>query len=134
MPLKLISVTELRVGNFAIIDNTPCIIKSMDISKTGKHGHAKVRLEAVGILDEKKRIIVMPGSERIHIPMVDKRKAQVLSINKESKKASIMDLESYETLEIPIATDILDDIKESMQIEYWDVEGEKIIKRLGSIV
>ena len=128
--MQLKYATELRVGNFAIINNATCIVKSLDVSKTGKHGHAKVRLEAIGIIDGKKRIIVVPGSERISVPLIEKRRAQVLSIKKEKKKASVMDLESYETLEVTIDPDLIEDIKESTNVEYWDVEGQKIIKRL----
>jgi len=70
----------------------------MDVSKTGKHGHSKVRIEAVSILDGNKKVFVVPGHDKIEIPLVDKRKAQVLS--KVGKKVSIMDLENFETLEV----------------------------------
>jgi translation initiation factor 5A len=40
-----------------------------------------------------------------------------------------MDLESYETLEMPIPEGLKDEIKDGEQVEYWDVEGTKIIKR-----
>lgn len=131
MPLKLVNATELKVGSFAVIDNAPCIVKSIDISKTGKHGASKCRIEAIGIVDEKKRIAVMPGSERVAVPLIEKKKAQVLSIDKANAKASVMDLESFETIEAPIASDLMENIKENAQVEYWNIEGtEKIIKRL----
>lgn len=129
MPLKLVNATELRSGSFAIIDNSPCIIKNVDISKTGKHGASKCRIEAVGIIDEKKRIIVMPGSERVAVPLIEKKRAQILNFNKQTNKASVMDLETFETLELPVASDLIENIKENAQVEYWNVEGEKIIKR-----
>jgi len=50
-------------------------------SRPGKHGHAKVRLTGVGLFDEKKRVIVMPGHDNVEVPMVDKRTAQVLSLS-----------------------------------------------------
>lgn len=129
MPIKLVNATELCSGSFVILDNTPCIVKSIDISKTGKHGHAKARIEAIGIFDGKKHIIIMPGSERVKVPIIEKRKAQVLSINKEEKRASIMDLESFETIDVLVDSKLVEDIKEGMRVEYWNVEGQKIIKR-----
>lgn len=128
MPLKY--ATELRPGNFALIEGAPCIVKAIDISKTGKHGAAKARIEAIGILDNKKRIVVMPGSERVEVPIIEKRKAQLLSINKQGMMASMMDLESFETLEAAIDPDILERVEEGAQVEYWIVTGKKIIKRL----
>jgi len=132
MPLKLINATELRSGSFAIIDGAPCVVRNVDISKTGKHGASKCRIEAIGILDDKKRITVMPGSERVAVPMIDKRRAQLLNMN--NGNATVMDIETYETLEIAIPEDIKNEIKERKdkveQIEYWNVEGKKIIKRI----
>lgn len=130
MALKLVNATELKPGNFAIIDNVPCIIKKMHKSKPGKHGASKARIEAIGILDEKKRIRVMPGTERIAIPIIEKRKAKVLSLNKEEKKAKVMDLENFETFDVSIAPDLIDDIKENSNVEYWGIDNKKIIKRL----
>ena len=60
--------------------------------------------------------------------MVDKRKAQVLSIG--DQNVSIMDLETFETLEIPSpAGEIKGQLVEGENAEYWDIEGQKIIKR-----
>lgn len=130
MPLKLVNATELRHGNYAIIENAPCVIKSVDISKTGKHGASKCRIEAIGIVDEKKRIVVMPGSDRVEIPLIEKRKAQILSINKQNAEANVMDLENFETLDIKVSSDLLENLKENDQVEYWNIEGgQRIIKR-----
>ena len=130
MPLKFINATELRKGSFAITSDEPSMIKNMDVSKTGKHGASNVRIEAEGVIDEKKRIVVMPGSEKVAVPLIEKHKAQVLSINKENKTANIMDLETFETLNINLALDMVDKTEENSNVEYWKIEGKKIIKRL----
>jgi len=128
MPLKLISATEAKIGTIIVIDGEPCTVKSIDISKTGKHGAAKARIEATSIFDGKKKVIAASGHERYEVPMIKKAKAQILSITE--NKASIMDLENFETFEAPIDQDIINDIKENDNVEYWDVEGgRKIIKR-----
>jgi len=127
MVLKLINGTEIKVGTTVMINGAPCTVRSIDVSKTGKHGHAKVRFEAVGIIDGKKRVEMKPGHERFEVPMIEKRKGQVLSVS--GTRANIMDLESFETLEIDIAEDAAPDIKEGVDVEYWDIEGQKIIKR-----
>jgi len=126
MVLKIINATEAKVGTNIIVDGVPCTVKSIDISKTGKHGHAKCRIEAVGIITGQKKVFVIPGHDRLEVPLVDKRKGQVLSIG---DKVSIMDLESFETLDVPCSDDIRDQLEENSNVEYWDVEGEKIAKR-----
>jgi len=77
MVLKIINATEIKVGTNLIVDGVPCTVKGIDISKTGKHGHAKCRIEAVGIITGQKRVFVTPGHDRFEVPLVDKRKGQV---------------------------------------------------------
>jgi len=128
MVLKIINATEIRVGTNILVDGVPCVVKNMDVSKTGKHGHAKCRIEAVGIITGTKKVFVVPGHERIEVPSVDKRKGQILS--KADGKASIMDLESFETIEVPCPDEtVFAELEENGNCEYWDVEGEKIVKR-----
>lgn len=126
MVLKIIEATQAKIGTNILVDGVACTVKSIDISKTGKHGHAKCRIEAVGIITGNKKVFVVPGHERLEVPLVDKRKAQVLSVG---DKVSIMDLENFETIEVPCAEDIKTQIKENDNVEYWDIEGEKIVKR-----
>ena len=126
MVLKIINATEAKAGTNIIVDGIPCTVKSMDVSKTGKHGHAKCRMEAIGVIDGKKRVIVVPGHERFEVPLIEKKKAQILSVG---EKASVMDLESFETLDIAIDPDIKEQVKEGEQFEYWKIGEEKIIKR-----
>ena len=127
MPIKMVYVTELREGNYVIIEGAPCIVRNIEISKTGKHGHSKARFDAIGLIDNKKRVVLLPGHEKLDVPLVEKKRGQVLSIR---EKASIMDLESFETIEIAVPDDLKEEIKEGVQVEYWDVEGQKVIKRV----
>ena len=126
MVLKIINATEGKVGTNIIMDGESCTVKKIDISKTGKHGHAKCRVECVGILSDNKKVFVVPGHERLEVPLVDKRKGQVLSIE---DKVSIMDLESFETLEVAAPEEVKAELETNSNVEYWDVEGAKIIKR-----
>ena len=126
MVLKIINATEARPGTNILIENEPYTIKKIDISKTGKHGHAKARIEAIGIINQQKKVFVVPGHERFEVPMVDKRKGQVLSVG---EKVSVMDLESFETMEIDGPEEIKSELKENSNVEYVDVEGKKIIRR-----
>ncbi len=126
MVLKIINATEIKVGTSIIVEGVSCIVKKIDTSKTGKHGHAKCRIEAVGIINGQKKVFVVPGHERFEVPTVDKRKAQVLS---KGDKVSLMDLETFETLEIECPEELKSELEETSNVEYWDVEGEKIIKR-----
>src|SRR3989338_5938093 len=123
MVLKIIDATEIKIGTNIIVDGTPCTVKKIDISKTGKHGASKVRVEAVGIITGQKKVFVAPGHERFSVPMITKKKSQVLSLG---EKINIIDLESFETLDVNCNEEIKAEIKENDNVEYWDIEGEKI--------
>ena len=127
MAFKVVDATELKIGNYILLEGEAFAIRSMDISKTGKHGHAKCRFDAIGIISGKKKVMVVPGHERFEIPMIDKRKAQVLSMI--GNKASLMDSESFESFELEVPEELQGQVKEGMSVEYWDVEGVKLIKR-----
>jgi len=127
MVLKILDAADAKVGTNIIVDGMPCVIKSLDISKTGKHGHAKCRIEAVGIISGSKKVFVVPGHERLEVPSVDKRKGQVLSIG--DGTISVMDLENFETIEINCPDEIKSELEINSNVEYWDVEGEKVVKR-----
>lgn len=128
MAYRLITGTDIKKGSVIMVEGEPCTVKSIDISRPGKHGHAKLRIEAVGITDGKKRVLAKPGHDKFEVPMINKKKAQVLSIS--DNTASIMDLESFETIDVPFGDELKEEIKPEAQVEYWDIEGIKIIKRM----
>ena len=127
MVARVIEATEMRVGTYLLIDNVAHQVKKMDISKTGKHGHAKVRFEAVSIMTGKKKVMVIPGHDKFEVPMIEKKNAQVLSIS--GAIASLMDSESFENIDLEIPEELQGSIKESDNVEYWEIEGDKLLKR-----
>ena len=128
MTTKSISVGTLSKGSYVLIDGSACRVTDISTSRPGKHGHAKVRLTAVGIFDSKKRIIVMPGHDHIEVPIVDKKNAQVLSIT--GKQANVMDSETYETFDLEIPDDLKDECVEGVTVLYWEILGNKIMKQV----
>ena len=128
MVARVIDATEMRVGTFLMLDGVAHQVKKMDISKTGKHGHAKVRYEAVNVVSGKKKVQVVPGHDKFEVPMIDKRAAQVLSVAGDS--VSVMDSESFESLDLVVPEDLKGQVNGGENVEYWDVEGEKILKRV----
>lgn len=127
MAFKLISAAEAKQGSAINVDGVACIVRTNDISKTGKHGHAKCRIEAISVIDGKKKVFACGGHDRLEVPMINKSRAQLLSIS--GDKASVMDLESYETFELVVPEELKEELKDGDQVEYWDVEGARIIKR-----
>ncbi len=128
MVLKIISATEAKTGAMILVDNEPYVVKSNDISKTGKHGHAKCRILATGVFADKKKVITVPGHDRFDVPLVEKKRVQILSVTGDS--ASVMDLESYETFDVLVHADVRESAAADKQAEVWDIEGKKMLMRV----
>ncbi|MEM4260332.1 MAG: translation initiation factor IF-5A [Candidatus Woesearchaeota archaeon] len=122
------SVGSLQKGNYVVIDDVACVVVDTQTSRPGKHGHAKVRLQAVGMIDGKKREIVLPGHDNIDVPIIEKRNAQVLSINGDN--ANVMDSETYETFDLKIPEELKTDCKEGKTVVYWVILNDRVMKQI----
>lgn len=128
MSTKTISANNVQKGTSIILEGVPCKVVDVEISKPGKHGHSKVRISAVGLIDEKKRIVVMPGHDNIEVPIIEKRTAQVLSLH--GDMANVMDSETYETFDLKIPEEFKGQVVEGSSVLYWTILNEKIIKQV----
>jgi len=122
------SVGSLQKGNYVVIEGVASIVSNTQVSRPGKHGHAKVRMDAVGILDGKKRQLVMPGHDSIEVPIIEKKTAQVLSINDD--KANVMDSETYETFDLSIPAELKEECVDGTQVLYWEILDDKAMKQV----
>jgi translation initiation factor 5A len=126
MSTKPVSVGSLKKGNYVVIEGAACVVSDTQVSRPGKHGHAKVRLTAVGMVDGKKRVIVLPGHDNIDAPIIEKKFAQVLSIN--GDMANVMDSETYETFDLKIPEELKGQVVEGCNVLYWIILNEKVMK------
>ena len=128
MTTKIQSVGSLQKGSYIVLEGSACRVVDMQVSRPGKHGHAKVRLTAVGLVDEKKRIAVMPGHDNVAVPIVGKKTAQILSI--QGDVANVMDSETYETFDLKIPADLKGQVVEGANVLYWEILDQKVMKQV----
>jgi translation initiation factor 5A len=128
MSVKQTSAGNVKEGDTILIEGAPCRVSSVSKSKPGKHGSAKARIVAIGIIDNKKRDVVMPGHERIDIPLIEKKTAQVLSIL--NNEANVMDMETYETFDITIPDELNGKVQSGAQVLYWQIMEHRLLKQV----
>ena len=126
---------SLKIGSYILLPvsdqptGEPCRIVEYDTSKPGKHGSAKARIVAVGVFDAQKRPHVGPVSMKVHIPLIDKRTGQIITMTGDITK--IMDSETFETIDVNMIDDELKGKLENGQnIEYWKVMDRTKIMRI----
>lgn len=125
---KLVSVGTLKVGSYVVVDGVACKVVDLKVSRPGKHGHAKVNMMAVGVLDDKKRNAVMPGHDNVPVPIIGKHTAQVLSVS--DNMANVMDESSFETFDLEIPEDMEGQVAEGNIVVYWQVLEDRVMKQV----
>ena len=104
MATKVVEIKTLKQGKYLVLGGEASKITSISTSSPGKHGAAKARIEAVGIFDNQKRSLVKPVNAKVDVPIIDKRVGQVIALM--GTEVQLMDLETYETIDLPIPDDI----------------------------
>ena len=98
--IKVQKAGTLKEGNYILLNNIPCIITSLEMSKTSGRGVARARIEGQSIIDGRKIVELFSSQDNAQVPIVEKKNAQVLSINE--NKANVMDSETFETFDLDI--------------------------------
>jgi len=122
-----------------MVEDEPCIIKATERSKSGKHGHAKVRVVCVGVFDNNKRSLTIPSGHMVEVPEILKGNASINFI--EETSINVMNLETYESLDVDWPKDdalvakikVLQKDADKMaatQVEVWDLAGKRLINRV----
>ena len=132
---KPVDLGSLKIGSYILLPvadqptGEPCRISEYDTSKPGKHGAAKARIVGVGVFDNQKRPHVGPVSMQVHVPLIDKRTGQVISMA--GDVIQIMDSETFETLDVTLVDDeVQGKIENGQNVEYWKVMDRIKIMRI----
>ncbi|KKK40884.1 MAG: Translation initiation factor 5A [Candidatus Lokiarchaeum sp. GC14_75] len=139
MSIRRTEIQKLKTGQYLMVENEPCLIKSSERSKSGKHGHAKIRIVCVGMFDNNKRSITIPSGHMIEVPEIIKGNAQINFI--EDASINIMDLETYESVDVnwPRDENLVKKLKtlqanpdaiSDTQVEYWKLAEKTLINRV----
>lgn len=128
---------SLKIGSYILLPvsdqptGDPCRITEYDTSKPGKHGAAKARIVGVGVFDGQKRPHVGPVSMQVHVPLIDKRVGQIVSIT--GSNFQLMDSETFETFDADLVDEEIEGkLQQGQDIEYWNVMGRIKIMRIKS--
>jgi translation initiation factor 5A len=126
METKTGTMKGLKPGHYVIIDNEPCKVLKISLSKPGKHGSTKARLDAVGIFDNRKRSLLKPADAGVQLPIIEKKKAQVISVSGDF--VQLMDLEDYGTFDANVPGELKGKLEPGSEIVYWKIGNKVLVK------
>ncbi len=125
--ITLVSMKDVRVGRYILIDGVPCRVVDIEISAPGKHGSAKMRVTGIGMFEGQKKTLLMPSHADVEAPVITKKKAQVVSVG--DTTAQLMDSETYEVYEVPITDEFQGKLKAGTLVEVIEAMGRKALSR-----
>jgi translation initiation factor 5A len=120
----------IKEGRFVIIDGVPCKVVQVETSSPGKHGSAKVRITAIGMFDGQKKGIILPSHSDIEVPVLTKKKAQVVSLT--DSTVQLMDSETYEVFEVPVTEEFQGKLAPGKEVEVIEAMGRRAVSRVWS--
>lgn len=121
-------IKNLKKGHFVLIDGIPCRVMSVSSAKSGKHGASKTRVEGIGVLDGRRKSIVKPSGDTVDVPIISKKKAQVLALA--GDKAQLMDLSDYSMFELEIPEELKGKLNPGEEVNYFELAGIRTLKPL----
>lgn len=126
MATKTGSLKGLKPGHYIVIDDEPCKVLRITLSKPGKHGSTKARVDAIGIFDNRKRSILKPADSSIQLPIIEKKKAQVISVSGDF--VQLMDVEDYSTFDANIPPEMKGRLGPGKEVGYWKIGNRIMVK------
>ena len=96
---------------------------SIAVSKPGKHGAAKARLDVVGLFDGQKRSVVSPTSATIYAPIVERKTGQILTIA--GNVVTFMDMKDFNNFELNVPDDIVATFQPAQEVPYIESLGKR---------
>ena len=121
-------IKNLKKGHFILIEGVPCRVESVTSSKSGKHGASKTRVEAIGLFDGRRRSIVKPSDDTVDVPIILKKRAQVLALL--ADRVQLMDLSDYSMFELEIPEELKGKLNPGDEVPYFEVAGIRTLKPL----
>ena len=121
-------IKNLKKDGLILIDGVPCRVERVQVSTSGKHGAAKARVEAIGLFDGRRRSIVKPADEEVEVPILEKKRGQVIAII--GNTAQIMNMEDFSVFELEIPEERKDEVKQGEEIDYYEIVGIRTLKKL----
>ncbi len=85
------AIGSVKKGDYVMIEDRPCQVRSITVSKTGKHGSAKAIITAIDIFNDKKYITSGTTSDNIPVPKVSKEEVMLMDISEDMKQLTVLD-------------------------------------------
>ncbi len=122
------SATDLNRGNYFLLNNEPVMVTRKEVVAYGTHSHTKLKIFYKSIEGGGEKSITLAHGDKVEILQILRKSGQVIS--KAGNKVQIMDIKSFETIDVDINPELLPEINEGDEIIYIDYNNNyKILEK-----
>ncbi len=76
-----VKASTIKIGDHAMLKARPCKIIQRSVSKTGKHGHAKIHFVGVDVFTQRKYEDICPTTHTMQKPILSKKEYELIDID-----------------------------------------------------
>ena len=140
MSVRRKEIQKLKNGDYVMIEDEPCVTKSIKRAQTGKHGHVRITIVGKGVFSSKSRTLTSLTGTSVDVPEIYKGTAQINFI--ETDSINIMDTVSFQQFDVgwPPDKEVYERIKDlstnpsklqDVKLEYWQIADKILITRVS---
>jgi translation elongation factor P/translation initiation factor 5A len=119
----MIGVKELDKGKCIINRGEPAKVLKRENVTAGTHMHTKVKLTVQGLFSGRTEVLTLTSHEMMEDVDIVNKRGQVIS----KEPLQVMDLVSYETVEMDTLPELKGQINESDTVSYIEFQGKRVI-------
>jgi translation initiation factor 5A len=115
------TANDLKKNLYGMMRGRPCKIMETAHSKTGKHGHAKVAMTGIDVLNGKKIQDVQPAHAQMYFANIEKTTYQLMHLDKDNNIAQLID-DNNQEYEVPLEGEFGEELSKEYDPERADVD------------
>ena len=108
------TATELKKGMYFLLNNQLVRVTKKEIVVYGTHSHSKLKIFYTDVKGSGEKFVNMKHEDKIEILDIIRKTGQVIS--KTDNSVQIMDMQSYETFDVSIDQELLDELNENDEV------------------
>lgn len=111
--MEQIEAKHIKKGNYYVIKKRPCKVIDYEIAKPGKHGHVKVSLTGIDVLNSNKIMHIYAGHEKIYEFKLERISYQM--INMDGNLLYYLKDNSEQAIKVNTESTLYEDIKSKFE-------------------
>jgi len=119
---------ELRAGDYIKLNNEILKVVRKEVVAYGTHSHSKTKLFVQGLFSKGEKSVNLNHHDNVEMVDIVRKEGQVIA--RLPDKVQVMDSVSYETVDVDVDDELLEELNEGDTVTFINFEGKsKVIEK-----